>query len=700
MTAAVARKQQLPTSESKTRRKTIMMASPTRRWNGGGLALCILIVLLLLSSQQSMVVQAFGVTTPRGDSGIRANVHHPDNDYATRFHSMTTVTQLGSAATNRPATSRHAATTQTEYYTALLDGPCWRSLQKALAPVTSRNHGNNNNPASSTTTTTVGQLQLVTGTLEDDNQDVIGILASYPSDNDEDTVRLTTGDAVVAHSVASIPSHIAPAQAASTYAFGLTHVHSLLTVVDGNQVGRGDNNDDNDDSLSSTTTTMSVIPPTHAVVVGGNPDALLAAQGLQAMGCPRVTLVSTQNPSLPSTATSNIDVTSPEMTNPHPPQNDDDDDEVGFAQALGSFDALLDTVGNEMDDDASGFLEGSVIRLLRQEHACTQYMTTYTKSQELINKEGVLFGPGKVNKYQKSLVSPNTPPSVQRQPVPAPLQIGQTIQTLLEANVIWNTHKNQHAMQPNQPHVRGWDMGRFLEQTLWPLDSRGAGTVRYGFPVPGSNGKDNSFGLGNNDNDDDEDDDDDGVMISKAPMTRGGGRFVERQTSDNDDDEDDRPVITTPYIRNIIGYRGLQQLENQELTAVLFLSAKWCRTCKRMQLPFRRMAKQGSMPKDDDDDESVTDDNDLPEIVFCKGEASGRDGKMLGRALGIETVPTFVLFRKGKRYGEPLSISRLPSKKLQVAIQYLQEGREWDDDLFADEGGDTDSNKKEKEPLE
>jgi hypothetical protein len=41
-----------------------------------------------------------------------------------------------------------------------------------------------------------------------------------------------------------------------------------------------------------------------------------------------------------------------------------------------------------------------------------------------------------------------------------------------------------------------------------------------------------------------------------------------------------------------------------------------------------------------------------------------------------------VLFRGGKRYGKPLSVSRLPSKKIDLALKFLAEGMEWDNTAF------------------
>jgi hypothetical protein len=73
------------------------------------------------------------------------------------------------------------------------------------------------------------------------------------------------------------------------------------------------------------------------------------------------------------------------------------------------------------------------------------------------------------------------------------------------------------------------------------------------------------------------------------------------------------------------------------------------------------------------------------EVVFAKAETSGRWGKELGRYLEVEAVPAFILFRKGARYGSALSVSKLPSKKIDRALQLLESGAEWDPDVLKED---------------
>ena len=55
---------------------------------------------------------------------------------------------------------------------------------------------------------------------------------------------------------------------------------------------------------------------------------------------------------------------------------------------------------------------------------------------------------------------------------------------------------------------------------------------------------------------------------------------------------------------------------------------------------------------------------------------------MISRLLGVDAVPAFVLFQDGKRYGDTLSISKLPSKKLDFALDFMKSGKKWDRGAF------------------
>ena len=72
-------------------------------------------------------------------------------------------------------------------------------------------------------------------------------------------------------------------------------------------------------------------------------------------------------------------------------------------------------------------------------------------------------------------------------------------------------------------------------------------------------------------------------------------------------------------------------------------------------------------------------------IVFAKAETSGRWGKELGRYFGVEAVPAFLMFRKGQRFGSPMSVSKLPSRKIDRALELLESGAPWDPNVLRED---------------
>jgi hypothetical protein len=66
------------------------------------------------------------------------------------------------------------------------------------------------------------------------------------------------------------------------------------------------------------------------------------------------------------------------------------------------------------------------------------------------------------------------------------------------------------------------------------------------------------------------------------------------------------------------------------------------------------------------------------DVVFAKANAVGKLGKEVRRTLGLDAVPAFLFFKAGKRYGTVLSVSKMPSKKLDFALDLLIAGDNWD----------------------
>lgn len=307
--------------------------------------------------------------------------------------------------------------------------------------------------------------------------------------------------------------------------------------------------------------------------------------------------------------------------------------ELGFAQVTGNFDVLLDTVGDEFCDQKS-----SVIRLLQERHGCNRYLSTRTRAQEIISDEGILFGPNKAKEYMRRMLERTDIPQFA-----PPKDLGATVERLLEQGIVFQYPDGN----PKQTYIRGWDLKMYWEATTWPRDSAGGANIRFGFPVP---------------------DDLDGVeerfMINEPPARQAPVLVVEDPSETEEADQEARSFLV-----DVVGVSGLQsKIIDPEVDCLLFLSAPYCRTCRFISPQYLRMARMGQGSG----------------VVFAKANATGNLGKDLGRALDVDSVPTFLLFRKGKRFGKPLSISRLPSKKLQLAVEMLREGVPWDDAKIRD----------------
>jgi thiol-disulfide isomerase/thioredoxin len=345
--------------------------------------------------------------------------------------------------------------------------------------------------------------------------------------------------------------------------------------------------------------------------------SFIVCRGLAAMGT-SVSIVSTGNPQIDDYRVESLDPAVGEM-------------EVAFCSHVGEFDALVDTISDEAnlaessmidDDDEFAFRSGiysGVLTLLKSRHKCHRYVSTMTASQRIVRDGGVLFGPGQAKDHIKRISNDKDVPHI----VP-PKGFGTTVETLLKDGItyVWKYDGNTI--------VRAWSLPEFWELASWPRDAAGGSNIRFGFPVV-----DDLDMLDDEDNDDEEEEE-------SAAIPKG----------DN------------PFIMEIDGVSSLSQdiLNNDEKDSVLFLSANYCRTCKAIAPAYTRFARL----------------NQADDVMFAKADTSGKAGKELGQLLNVNAVPLFVFFRKGERFGTPLSINKLPSKKLDLALEFLTSGAKWD----------------------
>ncbi|KAL7490228.1 hypothetical protein ACHAW6_016017 [Cyclotella cf. meneghiniana] len=275
-----------------------------------------------------------------------------------------------SLTTAAPATVTTRQTLQASKQTYIYDGG---ELQSFLL------YSNRSNPSSLSSSLdasdSIGCVTFVTS--QTSNGKCIGVLASSSSSLE---VEQWEGIDVYKHTVAKIPVGISDNDAMSTAAACLVGIHCGAPRV----VGVGGSGEEEGFYSGK------------AVVVGGNEYASFLAEGLAVLGI-ETFLVSNGAAKMKQKG---VKIMKPAVT------NDEDDDEIGFAAAIGRFDSLIDTIANErkgsMISDDGG---SSVIELLQSKHQCNKYISTLSKSQNIVKKEGVIFGPGKANAHVKSLSS-------------------------------------------------------------------------------------------------------------------------------------------------------------------------------------------------------------------------------------------------------------------------------------------------------
>lgn len=336
--------------------------------------------------------------------------------------------------------------------------------------------------------------------------------------------------------------------------------------------------------------------------------------------------------------------------------------EAGFASYLGEFDSLVDTIGNERsvnsDESSMMALGDSTLQMLKRQHRCYNYISTLTESQDIVTKEGLLWGPRKADDYSEKVGNSNfLTKSRESESILPPRAIGSTLEKLMKNGVILTEKQRSKACSEKSDAMRGWSLSDFWEQMSWPRDTSGTGTTRFGLPVR-------------------EDPDEDEFMISEAPR-----RSILDEYNEDDDEFDlesssskpvNRAIQKNPYVLEIMDIDGFRsEIVNTEKNCVMFMSAKFCKTCKTINPAYTRMARINQ--------ENAKERN----YSFVKAETSGASGKKLARYVSVRAVPSFVFVREGKVLGQTY-VSKLPSAKVDKAIQLLSSGAEWDNSLFED----------------
>jgi thiol-disulfide isomerase/thioredoxin len=330
--------------------------------------------------------------------------------------------------------------------------------------------------------------------------------------------------------------------------------------------------------------------------------------------------------------------------------------ELGFSSVLGNFDALVDTLSDEakqgdavcrgLDLDYSNGNQGkgcssAVISMLQKQNKCKRYISTLNTSQKKVQDDGIIWGRSNAAGYGKDVirrVTSSTTVESKHSLVP-PKHFGtKTLQRLLDAGVIYKNKEKDVFMHR-------WNMADFLELVSWPREADG-GNIRFGLPVVED--LDSLY----------DESEVEGRMVSAPPLS--SYAVVPKAPEENGYVE-----RKNPYILDINGLNDLNtEVLDPEKDCMLFLSAAYCRTCKYLAPQYLKLAREHVKAGDD--------------VVFAKANAVGKLGKEIRRTLGVDAVPAFCFFKAGERYGSIISVSKMPSKKLDAALDLLISGEKWD----------------------
>ncbi|GMH58546.1 hypothetical protein TL16_g02633 [Triparma laevis f. inornata] len=323
------------------------------------------------------------------------------------------------------------------------------------------------------------------------------------------------------------------------------------------------------------------------------------------------------------------------------------EEEKRFVDIIGNFDVLLDCVGDEGEmREADDF---GILAQLRKDFNLGTYISTQTAGQKEVVDGGVWNGGQEAKRYAQELESAQpTPADTLNSRAFLSTYNGNTFQAVM-AKLIQNGVKSKATFK-NGVYYRGADLQLLWEGTTWPRDSDGVNVRVLGRRLGGR-----------------EEDLDVSVGVPEIDIVKKPGESSATST----------PTPKTAAASNIKTVKNMDDVRDEILdaqrSAVLFLSAPFCKTCKYLAPQYSRMAK-------------LTEGGGGKEVDFIKISVVGDEAKEVSRWLGVEAVPTFVFFKKGQRIGEPVTTTKLNKKsKVQKGIDILVEGREgWNLDVDDD----------------
>ena len=399
---------------------------------------------------------------------------------------------------------------------------------------------------------------------------------------------------------------------------------------------KSSSNEDDDDGIP--TSGLNSDFPARVVVMGGGEYANFMVDALDIIGAD-VTWITTQNGV--KARREKVNISGPAMTlKPSSSNNNSKALQLPFCIALRTFDALIDTIGDERnigkrdnDEDmsvrsittttAGSNRSNRIVDQLDRQHQCQNYISTYSRAQRMVRDNGLIFGPGKAKKYEnalKNVLTDGKLKSALTEIVPPPDYASRVLAPLFESNFLYKTPGTFQATK--DMIIRTWSVKDFWECSTWPREVEGAFT-RFGLPE----GRSVEQVYDENEEEDDEDVTEELSKEITSSKTKSKQKPAPKGT--------DSSTRNNPFILDIDGVDDLEStIMNQKQDALIFLSAPFCRTCRFLYPRYARMARMGK-------------DQHQGELIFAKADAIGRSGKQLGKYLGVQAVPSFVLFRNG-----------------------------------------------------
>lgn len=283
-------------------------------------------------------------------------------------------------------------------------------------------------------------------------------------------------------------------------------------------------------------------------------------------------------------------------------------------------------------------------------------------------KEGLLFARDPVLKYQQETEKVSDLDERIFMRLPYPPNYKSTIQRLLDAKILYPVDRNENGShQTKKIFVRGCSFPDYAEVEIWPNDSDSS--IRFGFPkrmkdfTPKTK---KSLNL---------------TKQSEGKISQTDSKQVEVDNNELRSDTENQEKTdyarersqANPFVLEVESLSHIrQEIVTEKKTAVLFVSAPYCRTCRNINPQFNRLARISKEERNSD-------------LVFAKASTAGKQGKQITSILRINSVPTFVLFRDGERYGEPFGISKLPSQLFDTIIHRLETGKDWDPSIIVND---------------